>query len=103
MKAADLAAEKLPHPEVVRRRREALARIFSEIFPKPGEFVWEVGCGHGHFLAAYAAAHPEKQCIGIDISSDRISRANRKRERARLANLHFILAEADDFLAVMPE
>jgi tRNA (guanine-N7-)-methyltransferase len=84
-------------------RRERLRAKLLEIIPPSPNFVWEVGCGHGHFLAAYAAAHPEMQCIGIDISSDRISRANRKRERARLSNLQFILAEADDFLAVMPE
>jgi tRNA (guanine-N7-)-methyltransferase len=84
-------------------RRERLRARLLEIIPQRPLFVWEVGCGHGHFLAAYAAAHPESHCIGIDISSDRISRANRKRERARLTNLHFVLAEADDFLGVMPE
>jgi tRNA (guanine-N7-)-methyltransferase len=66
-------------------------------------FVWEVGSGHGHFLAAYAAAHPGDICVGIDIASDRIARAERKRERARLANLHFVRADATDFLASMPE
>ncbi len=102
MKGADLAAEKLPHPEVVRQRREALARIFSGIFPVPGEFVWEVGCGHGHFLTAYARAHPDRICVGIDMASDRIERADRKRNRAALANLHFLQAEAADFLAALP-
>jgi tRNA (guanine-N7-)-methyltransferase len=61
-----------------------------------------VGCGHGHFLTAYAAAHPQQSCIGIDIASDRIGRAERKRTRARLANLHFVRADAEDFLAAMP-
>jgi tRNA (guanine-N7-)-methyltransferase len=65
--------------------------------------VWEVGCGHGHFLTAYAKAHPGETCIGIDITSDRIVRADRKRSRARLENLHFVRADADDFLVVMPE
>jgi tRNA (guanine-N7-)-methyltransferase len=83
-------------------RRESLRSALNEILPPPSQFVWEVGCGHGHFLAAYAAAHPATQCVGIDISSDRITRANRKKDRARIANLHFLLAEADDFLAVMP-
>jgi tRNA (guanine-N7-)-methyltransferase len=84
-------------------RRTDLRAKLLEINPQTPSFVWEVGCGHGHFLAAYAAAHPERQCIGIDISSDRITRANRKRERARLANLRFVLAEADEFLGVMPK
>jgi tRNA (guanine-N7-)-methyltransferase len=83
-------------------RRDDLRARLLEILPQREPFVWEVGCGHGHFLAAYAAAHPQCLCVGIDISSDRVTRANRKRERARLANLHFVLADADDFLAVMP-
>jgi tRNA (guanine-N7-)-methyltransferase len=61
-----------------------------------------VGCGHGHFLAAYAAAHRDRCCIGVDIASDRIARAERKRSRARLANLHFLQAEAGAFLAALP-
>jgi tRNA (guanine-N7-)-methyltransferase len=61
-----------------------------------------VGSGHGHFLTAFAAAHPEAKCIGIDITSDRVFRADRKRSRGRVANLHFVRAEASDFLAVLP-
>ena len=83
-------------------RREGLRATLLEILPRPPTFVWEVGCGHGHFLAAFAAAHPDRHCVGIDISSDRITRANRKRERARLGNLQFVLADADDFLGEMP-
>jgi tRNA (guanine-N7-)-methyltransferase len=78
--------------------REELHRLIS-----PGmRFVWEVGSGHGHYLTAYAAAHPGVHCIGIDIASDRVARANRKRDRGKLANLNFLLADAEDFLAVMP-
>ena len=91
------------HGARMTHRREDLRARLLETLPHPPSFVWEVGCGHGHFLAAFAAAHPEKQCVGIDISSDRITRANRKRERARLANLQFILADAEEFLGVMPK
>lgn len=64
--------------------------------------VWEVGCGHGHFLTAYAKLHPEDFCVGVDIIRDRIERAGRKARRARLPHLHFLIAEANDFLAVLP-
>ena len=64
--------------------------------------VLEIGCGHGHLLTAYAEAHPEKTCIGIDIIADRITRANRKMNRARLANVHFINTSAEDFFAIFP-
>lgn len=82
-------------------RAEVLRRELRQIFPCPSAFVWEMGCGHGHFLAAYAAAHPNEICIGIDIAGDRIARGLRKRDRARLANLHFLHAEARLFLEVL--
>jgi len=92
----------LEHDSRIAERRGALKIALLQIIPPASRFVWEVGSGHGHFLAAYAEAHPEARCIGIDIASDRIARAERKRERARLANLHFVRADADDFLAAMP-
>jgi len=70
--------------------------------PASGDFVWEVGCGHGHFLTAYATAHPTQVCIGVDIASDRIARARKKAERARLMRLHFLRTEAALFLEAMP-
>jgi tRNA (guanine-N7-)-methyltransferase len=83
-------------------RRRALRQQLAALFPSPGTFVWELGCGHGHFLTAYAQAHPEKLCIGVDIVSERIERAQRKRERAKLANLAFVQAEARLFLEMLP-
>jgi tRNA (guanine-N7-)-methyltransferase len=62
-----------------------------------------VGSGHGHFLTAYAAAHPRSTCVGIDISAERVARAVRKQRRAGLGNLHFVLADAGDFLSALPD
>lgn len=73
-----------------------------EAAPPPVDFVWEVGCGHGHFLTAYATAHPARSCIGVDIASDRIARARKKAQRARLPHLHFLRAEASLFLEALP-
>lgn len=104
-----------PTPEflaMMAQRRSELEVVVSKIFNLwsplvsggifPKAFVWELGAGHGHFLTAYAARHPEKLCIGIDIMSDRVRRANRKRDRAGLANLHFLHAEATLFLDTLP-
>jgi tRNA (guanine-N7-)-methyltransferase len=87
---------------MVAQRRADLRVVLADILPDESRFTWEVGSGHGHFLAAYSKAHPDISCVGVDITSDRIVRANRKRERGRLKNLHFVRAEADDFLAAMP-
>ena len=83
------------------RRRDLRDRL-GTILPPKATFTWEIGCGHGHFLTAYAQAHPDELCLGIDIVSERIGRAVRKRDRARLANLHFIHAEARLFLEMLP-
>jgi tRNA (guanine-N7-)-methyltransferase len=81
-------------------RRRTLTAAIEEILP-PGPITLEIGCGHGHFLTAYAQRHAEF-CIGIDISRDRIARAKRKRNRAGLAHLHFVHCNASDFLACLP-
>jgi len=82
--------------------RAELAELFRG--REGGRVVLEIGCGHGHFLTAYAAAHPEKFCVGFDIVLDRIERAGRKRKRAELEkNLAFVRAEATEFFAALPE
>ena len=83
-------------------RRCDLRALMLQALPRQGSFVWEVGCGHGHFLTAYGEAHPEKSCIGVDLVGERIERALRKRDRAKLPNLHFIRTEAALFLETLP-
>ena len=82
-------------------RRRDLRERQARILPPHTRFTWEIGCGHGHFLAAYAQAHPDEACIGVDLVSERIVRALRKRDRANLGNLHFIHAEARLFLETL--
>jgi tRNA (guanine-N7-)-methyltransferase len=93
---------KLDFADVVAERRRLLQVDLSAILAGASSLVWEVGCGHGHFLAAFAAAHPLSVCVGVDIASDRIARAQRKRDRAELGNLHFVRAEARLFLEALP-
>ena len=87
---------------ILAERRSALTRELNLALQDTREFVWELGSGHGHFLTAYATAHPTVRCIGVDIVSERIERARRKRDRARLANLHFLRAEGRLFLETLP-
>ena len=89
--------------EVVRRR--SLVREFAHGVPAIPDrpLVWELGCGHGHFLNAYAAAHPERLCIGVDLVAERVARAQRKCNRQRQTNLFFCRSEARLFLEEWPE
>jgi len=63
----------------------------------------EIGCGHGHFLTGYAQTYPERTFIGIDLCTQRIARSQKKQAHAMLGNLHFIKAEASEFIEAMPE
>jgi tRNA (guanine-N7-)-methyltransferase len=87
---------------LIEERRAALEAELATILSPGTPFVFELGCGHGHFLAAFAAANPDRVCVGIDLIGERIDRAQRKRDRARLSNLHFLQAEARLFLQTIP-
>jgi tRNA (guanine-N7-)-methyltransferase len=90
------------HLALIAQRRADLRDALARVLPPKAHFFCEIGCGHGHFLTAYAAAHPGELCLGIDLIGERIARATRKRDRAKLPNLHFFHAEAHDFLAALP-
>lgn len=87
----------------VKARQGKLHTTLVGLVSETPQIVWEVGCGHGHFLTAYATAHPQQTCIGVDIVRERIARATRKRIRAKLERLHFVVAEAHEFLDALPK
>ena len=70
---------------------------------KRDELTLEIGCGHGHWLTAYAERNPKKLCIGIDLITKRIELAKKKKEKRKLPLLHFMKAEAIEFLEGMGE
>src|SRR4051812_15579053 len=84
-------------------RRDVLQKSFAPIFSVSKEIVCEFGCGHGHFLVAYAQANPLTVCVGVDIDTDRVERANRKQARAKASRLHFLQADAGLFLETLPD
>lgn len=89
-------------------RDQRLADLRERFFPRlpaadGAPLTLEIGCGHGHYLAAYAEARPGEFCVGIDLLADRIERAERKARRAKLANLAFVQAEASLFLSALAE
>ncbi len=85
-------------------RDQRLAALREDFFPRlpaGAPLTLELGCGHGHYLNAYAAAHPDEFCVGLDLLADRIARAERKAVRAKLGNLAFVQAEASLFLSAL--
>lgn len=82
----------------VDRLREAL----ETAFPEGTQVTLEIGCGHGHYLSAYAARHPEAWCLGIDLQTRRIVLARQKKEKQALTRVQFLKAEATELLAAWP-
>jgi len=91
------------HLDNMQQRRDEARAVLMAIPGIEREIVWEIGCGHGHFLTGYNQEHPERVCVGVDIILDRVERGLRKRDRAELDTLHFVRAEATLFLDVLPE
>jgi tRNA (guanine-N7-)-methyltransferase len=90
--------------EHVRQRRARLGAELAAVVPAKSSIVLEIGCGHGHFLARYAAENPTRICLGVDVIGERIARAHRKSTRAKLANCHFIRGEAREMIdALSPD
>lgn len=81
---------------------EALRALLPSLLAERSRITLEIGSGHGHYLNGYAAAFPQKFCVGIDVLLDRWERSERKRDRAQLKNLVFVRADAADFFAALP-
>ena len=97
------AARTRAHLAKIDQRRVALRGQIASAPVSSKRIVLEIGCGHGHFLTAYATTHQDRSCFGLDIASDRIDRAERKRVRANLKNLHFIHTDAQLFIEELPD
>lgn len=85
-----------------RNRLVALERGLAAALDGVETLTYEIGCGHGHYLAAYAAAHPEEVCLGVDLRVRRVRLSTRKQSLAALPNLLFVRAEGEETLKLMP-
>lgn len=61
----------------------------------------EFGCGHGHYLAGYAAERPGEWCAGLDLRTRRIRLAEAKARKRGLVRTRFVKAEAMEFLEAL--
>lgn len=86
-----------------KERKHALEKTLRFLKKTPHPITFEIGCGNGHYLTAYAKDHPEKYCIGIDVFGKRLKRSNNKKRNNELQNLCFIKAEATEFIEVFPK
>lgn len=59
----------------------------------------ELGCGMGHSITIFAAAHPKARFVGVDFNPAHIDHAQRRARALGLGNLTFIEASFQDLAA----
>ncbi len=73
----------------------------KQLFDKIQPVEVELGCGDSTFIVQYAAAHPERNFIGVERLLGRLRKLDRKGRRANLSNLRGIRIESGYFLEYM--
>jgi tRNA (guanine-N7-)-methyltransferase len=63
----------------------------------------EVGCGNGHFLAAYCASHPEVAFLGVELQGKRCLKAAKKIEDRGLPRAFVLQTAAELVLKALPD
>jgi tRNA (guanine-N7-)-methyltransferase len=71
------------------------------VFPHSQPLEVELGAGDGSFLVEYAAARPDRNCLGVERLLGRLRKADRKGLRAGLRNLRLIRVEASYLVAYL--
>ena len=84
-------------------RKAEILKYLQEYFPDQAKIIFEAGCGHGHWLTSYAMENLKQNCLGIDLIAGRVDKANKKKDKRNLDNLHFLKAELGEFLEVLPK
>ena len=62
----------------------------------------EIGCGNGHFLAAYAADRRDTLLVGIDLKAHRCRRAQEKADKRGFSHVHILQGAAEWFIRDLP-
>ena len=94
------------HRQFLEAQRQRVARIRGQLeqwYPEPAGLVLEIGCGHGHYLTAFAQQYPDCLCLGVDLVTKRIQKACRKRDKRNLENLQFLKAEVRELFMAWPD
>ncbi|TDD17892.1 methyltransferase domain-containing protein [Nonomuraea diastatica] len=58
--------------------RQKYEATLKHVPPKPYRRIIEVGCSEGAFTRALAAAYPEAEIVGVDVSARALARARRR-------------------------
>jgi tRNA (guanine-N7-)-methyltransferase len=77
---------------------------WAEMFGRRTRIEVEIGCGKGRFLAEYAAAHPDRDFLGVEWGVRWVRQACDRLDKAGLENVRLLRVDAKDLLArLIPE
>jgi tRNA (guanine-N7-)-methyltransferase len=71
--------------------------------PSGGGFEIEIGCGNGHFLAAYAQRNPAVRLVGVEIKKKRCLKAEEKVRKRGLSNVSIMMGAAEGWIRDLSE
>ena len=74
---------------------EEMSLIERIASPGPTARVLDLACGPGLYARRFAAGHPEREVVGLDLSWPMLRSAIRKAAEARIENLRFVHGHAE--------
>ena len=72
--------------------------VFNRVFDRDAPVVLEIGFGNGETLVELAAAHPELDCIGLEVHEPGVGHCLLKAQDAGVGNLRLIMHDAVEVL-----
>lgn len=80
-------------------KREIRAITLSSLAPKPGQHLWDIGCGAGSIGIEWMLSHPACRATGIERDEKRATRAAHNALQLGTPQLSIVTGEANDSLA----
>jgi tRNA (guanine-N7-)-methyltransferase len=74
----------------------------AALFGRSAPLRLEIGCGHGEFIAALAASHPEEDLLGVEHDPLRVTKIAHKCWRAGAGNVRLFEGDAAVFVRRLP-
>jgi tRNA (guanine-N7-)-methyltransferase len=85
-------------PPILYSRRLAWPVSWPAVFAREAPLLLEIGFGNGQFLVELAAARPEANVLGLEISQPALRRAARRAQARGVHNLRLVYGPARQFL-----
>lgn len=91
-------SERASIPPTYDSRRLPWPVDWEAVFGRAAPLLLEIGFGNGQFLVALAAARPEANVIGLEISQPALRRAEQRMRSQYVPNLRLVYGRAQQFL-----